>query len=360
MSVSAVAPAAPPLATTPPPGATPPADHLAAGDPRVLVAFRLGWHMAELYHAHFAPRAADELERSKVEGGLAGVGSLDRADRARLLHGQIDVETRLLEQVATVVHVELPRLEEGEDQSGIAAAHKKFLIALTSLDFRLGKAYGLARALAETVLLPGEEKPGSYEEKFMHGRIEVLRSWLADLSSAFPAHAAFAVRHGLREWSVWITEGRPSRHQQGDLTRALRDQGRLWRALLSGERNAADLLSPADYTQVARRLVHQLRELTGSFLRDWWWLVLLVLAILAGGTVAFFTLSGPIRSVSAVLTVVTTLGISWKAVGATVGRAFSQAEQSLYRKEVEEAIATAATRLPASGSATTRAPSTKA
>ena len=325
----------------------------------MLVAFRLGWHMAELYHGHFAPRAADDVERSPVES-LPGVGSLDRADRARLLLGQIDAETTLLEPPATVVRVELPRLKEGEDQSGIVAAHRQLLIALTSVDFRFGKAYGLGRALAETVLLPAEERPGSYEETFLRGRIEVLRSWLADLSSAFPAHAAFAVRHGLREWCVWIAEHGPSRHEQRDLTRPLRDQGRLWRALLSGERNAEDLLSSRDYTQVAKRLVHQLRELTGSFLRDWWWLVVLVLAIVAGGIVAFFTLSGPIRSVSAVLTVVTALGIAWKAVGATVGRAFSRAEQALYRKEVEEAIATAATRLPPNGSGRSSSPSSKA
>src|SRR4029453_13512495 len=76
-------------------------------------------------------------------------------------------------------------------------------MALTAADFRLGKAYGLGRALAQTALLPDAKHPETFQQTFARFRLDNLLGWLADLRSAFPPHAAEAVSGSLQAWAAW-------------------------------------------------------------------------------------------------------------------------------------------------------------
>ena len=76
-------------------------------------------------------------------------------------------------------------------------------MTLTAADFRLGKAYGLGRALAETTLVTDAKNPQTFERVFARYRLANLLSWLADLKSVFPPHAAEAVRGSLQAWAAW-------------------------------------------------------------------------------------------------------------------------------------------------------------
>jgi hypothetical protein len=76
----------------------------------------------------------------------------------------------------------------GQFQAAMAGLHSELLVALTAADFRLGKAYGLGRALAETALLPDARNPQTFRRLFARHRLANLLEWLADLKSAFPPH----------------------------------------------------------------------------------------------------------------------------------------------------------------------------
>ncbi|MGI9022044.1 MAG: hypothetical protein ACR2HV_02190 [Acidimicrobiales bacterium] len=71
-------------------------------------------------------------------------------------------------------------------------------------DFRLGKAYGLGRALAETTMLPRADRPETFLDAFHPFRLRHLETWLSDLKSAFPAHASEGVRGSLHRWASWV------------------------------------------------------------------------------------------------------------------------------------------------------------
>ena len=90
----------------------------------------------------------------------------------------------------------------------IRRLHFELGAVLGAADFRLGKAYGLGRAIADTC-----RNPASAEElrrELGDARVATLVSWLDDLASAFPPHAGHAVRQSLRAWHVWAAdEARP-------------------------------------------------------------------------------------------------------------------------------------------------------
>ena len=106
--------------------------------------------------------------------------------------------------------------QPGELRTAVAELHRQLLMALTAADFRLGKAYGLGRALAQTALLPDARHPETFRGTFARFRLDNLLGWLADLRSAFPPHAAKAVSGSLQAWAAWTccppttTCGRPT------------------------------------------------------------------------------------------------------------------------------------------------------
>ena len=169
----------------------------------VISAFMLGWHVAELFHTPL-PRSMQRRQASSDK--LVGMGELDPLSRARLLLAQVraDMERAWrfddsgqplsdLDPVQRVVDARLDLQmirQPGQLQAAVAALHQQLLMTLTAADFRLGKAYGLGRALAETVLLPDAKNPQTFQQVFARYRLANLLGWLVDLKSAFPPHAA--------------------------------------------------------------------------------------------------------------------------------------------------------------------------
>ena len=172
----------------------------------VISASVLGWHVAELFHTPL-PRSMQRRQASSDK--LIGIGELDPLSRARLLLAQVraDMERAWryddsgqplpdLAPVQSLLQAEIR--QPGQLQAAVAALHQQLLMTLTAADFRLGKAYGLGRALAETVLLPDAKNPQTFQQVFARYRLANLLGWLADLKSAFPPHAAEAVRGSLQ------------------------------------------------------------------------------------------------------------------------------------------------------------------
>lgn len=378
----------------------------AAGE-GVISAFVLGWHIAELFHS----KVPGSVRRRQASlGKLTGIGELDPLAQARLLLAQVQVDLQRVWQLLDVDHqqpdpsrvqslLEADARAPGQFQGAMAALHGELLVALTAADFRLGKAYGLGRALAETALLPDAKNPQTFQRLFARYRLANLLEWLADLKSVFPPHAAEAVRGSLPAWAAWsqdpilrppldqqrqpwdgevedpapvtmppapptgwvhsrwmlarrqhLPKGRPvdwsSAPDRESVTRALHRQGQLWRAVLSGEKDCVDLLSGDDYVRAADRLLGHLRRLLLGFLRRFWittWLLAVLVVVIAATLVFVHTAS---RVAAVVLTAAGAIGLTWKSAASGLGRVLGQVQRPLWESELDTAVADAITRLP--------------
>lgn len=337
----------------------------------VVEAFVLGWHVAELFHSH-VPGAGRGRQVSLEK--LPGIGELDPLARARLLLAQIEVDLQRVWRLVDVDHrepdpgavralLEGETRDAGELRAAMAGLHGELLVALTAADFRLGKAYGLGRALAETALLPDAKDPRTLQQLFAPYRLATLLEWLADLKSVFPPHAAEAVRGSLPAWRAWSEDptllppldarGRQRRPvdwssaaDRESVTRALHRQGQLWRAVLSGEKDGVDLLSGDDYVRAADRLLGQLRRLLLGFLRRFWVAtsVLVVLVLVVTATLAFVHTA--FRVAVVVLTAAGAIGLTWKSAASGLGRVLGHVQRPLWQTELDTAVADAITGLP--------------
>jgi hypothetical protein len=389
----------------------------------VISAFVLGWHMAELFHAK-VPRSSQH--RQATLGKLVGIGELDPLAQARLLLAQVQADVRRTwwlddsghplpdpSPVQSLLDAELR--QPGQLQAAVAELHRQLLVALTAADFRLGKAYGLGRALAETALLPDAKNPQTFQTMFARYRLANLLGWLADLKSVFPPHAAEAVRGSLQSWAAWseapslrpvLDDLRPapdaevdgqapgpaptspravpapatrrtisgtwfSRHRsephprpvdwgstadRESVTRALRRQGQLWRAILSGEKDGLDLLSADDYMWAADQLLGHLRRLTLGFLRRFWITTTAVALILVAAIVTVLAVRAVSTTVAAALTAAGAIGLTWKGAASGLGRVLGQAQRPLWDSELDVAVANALTRMPRERRASDRPP----
>jgi hypothetical protein len=379
----------------------------------VIAALVLGWHVAELFHASVP---GSTQHRQANSGKLVGIGQLDPLSRARLLLAQVQADLQrawqfddsgqsppALDPVHSLLQVEVRR--PGQLQTAVAELHRQLLVKLTAADFRLGKAYGLGRALAETILLSNARDPQTFQQIFARHRLANLLGWLADLKSAFPPHAAEAVRGSLQAWAAWtqaptlhlaLDEQQPAwaadagghplgtaampatparvppparaafrwrlaRHprqpqarpvdwaspaDRESVTRSLRRQGQLWRAVLSGEKDGVDLLSTDDYLLAADRLLGHIRRLTLRLLGRFWIATVIVAAIFVGGLIKVFTVRAAPTVFAAVLTVAGAVGLSWKGAASGLGRVLAQAQRPLWERELDVAVANAVTVIP--------------
>lgn len=156
--------------------------------------------------------------------------------------------------------------------------HCRLLEALTVADFRLGKAYGLGRAMAETALLPAaaatdKEAEQQFRCVLAPGRLVTIRDWLADLKTLLPAHTAYAVSRSLQGWEQWA-HGPPADGDWAAAQPAIQVQGRIWRQLLTGEKAARDILKLSDYhaagVRVAKRVITR-----------FWWVIAIAAFLIA-------------------------------------------------------------------------------
>jgi hypothetical protein len=209
--------------------------------------------------------------------------------------------------------------------------HVELLVTLTATDFRLGKAYGLGCALADTTRQPDDVRAvlGWY-------RVTTLTTWIRELSSVFPAHAARAVATSLESWSSWVAGGAAA---DSDTRALLSAQGRLWRSMLSGEKRATDALETSDYFRAGERLLRR----TGLFglrvLVRLWWLTLIIVFLFVGGVVLIATADGGGARIGAgAAAVLASFGLSWKGIGSALGSTATRMEPPLWEAELDRVI----------------------
>jgi hypothetical protein len=216
--------------------------------------------------------------------------------------------------------------------------------ALTAADGRLGMAHDIGRALAETCLEPEDQQ--SFDRAF-GPRIVDIKAWLADLASSFPDHASRAVVLSLRTWEAWAADPRLDDEpldwpRHGAAVRAaLRRQGDVWRALLSGEKEGTDMLDAWHYVRAANGLVVEMVSTLWRFVRPLALPLGFLLLLLAGGVALLVTQEPVAKIVGAIATVVGAVGITGAGIRARLGQVTAQLQTFLWGAELDFAVADA-------------------
>jgi len=303
-------------------------------DSGAVDAFALGWHVAELYHIDHMPKGSPE------KGQLPGVGSLDLKDRNDLLDRQIRTGIKNL---------------LGDDNlwnTNVEVMHTALLITLTVKDGALGNAYGLGRALAETVLLADAAVPGSFETMFKSYRVEAMKGWLNRLDSSLPKYAAAAVGLNLDAWGNWVSlRVKPApalvEKQREQIGRCLRLQSNVWYGLLSGEMPSTSLLTPEAYLSAGEGLARKIGRLAWQFLRTGIGVVMSALIIaLALLLVLVWSTGHQDAMAGTVVLLLGSVGLTVGGVATSARQVLQQAEGPIWHAEVAGSVAVAALRLP--------------
>ncbi len=320
------------------------------GPSDVSVALTLGWHLAELY------RPTRRRSYTAPGNDLPGLGRLSDLEYQRLQLDQLRVGVAKLKPVVDAVNLTLPDIDAfgstlptpGQDDEArkraIRDAHVKLLTALEAADFRLGKAYGLGRALADTCI--GSTDLETLGEQLKDYRCEQLRAWLEDLESALPTYSGHAVSKSLADWSTWA-EKKATGDEVGRMLPRLHEQGRLWLSLLSGERSAPAVLDADSYVNAASLALKRTAGLVRGFLLRNWQLTVAALLLFAGGiTLMLVDKTATASIVAGASGVVASIGLSWKAISTAFGQAVEKAEQPLWSDALADEIALAITLAP--------------
>lgn len=304
-------------------------------DPLVSVAFALGWQMAEVYR----PDRRGGSTPADPED-LRGISRLTEAELREMGLFQVQAGVTKLKPSIDKAGLEVPDAQKFAQQLAEAAGkteqdeaiqefHVKLLSTLNAADFRLGKAYGLGRALADTT-----RRPSEYQKELSEYRVATLTGWIRQLASALPAHAAHPVADSLEAWSRWVE----LKKDDQQTTRQLAAQGRLWRSFLSGEKSAVDALETGDYVKAGEGMLQRSAALAWRFLAHYWLLVIAVI-VLFGGGVGLIVASGSGAAVAAgAATIFTSLGVTWKGIGSSLGTAAGQLEEPIWQSEIDRVI----------------------
>lgn len=315
-----------------------------ATGPAVSQAFALGWQMAELFQPELRHRT--ELR----QGELPDLGSLSDDQRREISVDQIQAGLTHLGPAVEKAGLRVPTEEldavrgalatwQHDGQPAVEALHLKLLGALTAADFRLGKAYGLGRALADTCQKPTD--PDSVKQELDPLRIATPLAWLDELSSALPPHAAHSVYSSLGQWRDWAAASQ----LPADATNTISRQGELWRALLSDEKRGTEMLEIANYLQAAEKIAAHMSSVFGKAVLHLWWLSLIVAVLIAGSVVLFIT-GGGSHIVAGAGTLIAALGLSWTSIGKALEKLAGRLEQPLWGAVLDTAIADAITLKP--------------
>jgi hypothetical protein len=356
---------------------------VAAPRPEVGPAIALGWSMAELYRTQIAlgpdgdpdpperlpalsrlrPRDRVVLGLLQVDVALAEIAASSGFSWAA---GVIPPSTDQSHQRLTLTIVAgAGPAEQRAMYQALAQLHIDLLGALTASDEEMGKAYGLGRALADTC------RRGQTEEQlrasFRPARMHEIVGWVVDLTSVLPPHAGHSVAKSLERWTKTVDEACtpgvlaqkppagtgpagtpavPSLHRQ--LAIAVPRQGQLWRSLLTGEKQAVDLLAPDDYVAAAQGLAHRVTPLARKVVKTFAVPLAVLSAVALAIIIVALLIKGPATSrlTAAVIAAGGALGGAWRMISPRATKLLQRVEEPLWGAELDAVIAEAVTLPP--------------
>jgi hypothetical protein len=312
----------------------------------VRTAFALGWHMAQLYKDASLDRRTPENGRNELPS-LAALSPFDLTCFRVQEAGADLYKLRGYFQGAGLTPVSTAALTEeliegsmtcDQLRSRVRGKHLELMPALLAADFRLGKAYVLGRGLAKTSLVPDDKE--SLDDMF-GTRMVRIKSSLADLASILPDHTSRSVALSLRTWEEWVSAPEPAGGLDDDVVQwaavrdSLRHQGDLWRGLLSGEKQAHDMLEPKDYVRAATRMMSRLAVPLA-----------VIVGLLTVGIALLVQTSEILKVVGAFATALGAVGITGAGMRARLNGAARNLERGFWGAEMDRAVAGAVTVAP--------------
>lgn len=316
-------------------------------------AFLVGWRLAQLYAnpTHIDHKLAFVVDE---EGYLPGISQeLTQQQQAQLIW--VGLQTDLSElpggispeatAAKTALGVSLASANYHEESiaSGILDVFKVTSANVYVVNPHLAKALNLGRELAGLVFGSVGASPdlSALRKQLSAGRVGRICSLLDELRSAFPLRATDAVSGSLQCWRRWMETGTDA---DAVVVRSnLRSQGERWRSLLTGEIRADDLLDLHDYRQAIRNYVGQVAGLYQK--SPWLSGTVLVMLIATGASIwaiVTYAPKGAAVVAAIIATVAGALGITWKTVSVTVGKAAALIERPMFDKQISEAVKIAA------------------
>jgi hypothetical protein len=330
------------------------ADGAGARSSSLSEAVSLGWLMAGLYRDATRqptrkPSLPDTLPSlSRLGDGRRTEFSIAQVEASLLrlgLPGTGAPSTDALNKV-----FESKESDREEVKREVYRLHLAILRETTAADPALGKAYGLGRALADTC--PDAIEKQAMIKQLNRYRLDELGRWLADLSSRLPDHSSRAVRISMTRWKIEAKEGESSplfaKGDIGQVHRALDRQVQIWRSLLTGEKQAKDMLDTSGYAQAVSFAVRDNRQLVFRYVWSFLPFVTLALAVLAAGIWGLATYEQTSKVIASSVAVAGGLGLSWKGAASTLGRLAGEIEGAIWEGSVDLVVADAITQPPAS------------
>jgi hypothetical protein len=126
-------------------------------------------------------------------------------------------------------------------------------------------------------------------------------------------------------------------HESIDVAQ-LQAQGRLWRSLISGEKRATQMLEISDYVAAGENLVQSTARLAKPVLKHHAPVLIAAVVLFVAGIVVMLTADDPAGIVSGAGVILTALGIGWKGLGTTVGKAIAKVETPLWEAALDISI----------------------
>ena len=258
------------------------------------------------------------------------------------------------------------------------------LLTSTAVTSALGDAYELGNRLMHLVLLDWKM---SDEHKLPYllnapGQVDInapdtyrIRALLGSLRDSFPSSAANAVARNIEDWAAWVNGERISTaapdfsgQPLGTCQTAMKEQGKVWESILTGQSRGRDYLGVASYPDAADHLIVAWSGILDSIVRTLrktivgrTLLILFAVGILLAAlaiAVSFLKTQNPSGAETTVVTVggliaaiagAAGIHVNRTQINSVVAKAWQMAESVLVEAEIVEAIAVATRRLPGEG-----------
>jgi multisubunit Na+/H+ antiporter MnhC subunit len=174
-------------------------------------------------------------------------------------------------------------------------------------------------------------------------------AWLDDLKTVLPTHSSQGVADSLRRWTLWaqtVDLTTLDLHDVNDTIGALHRCGQQWRAILSGEKRAQDLLTTTDYVSATRSTLVHVGAIVRALARQLW-VPLAVAALLIGvGIWLIVANRGTAQVLAGLGTIAGGLGITWRSAAGAGGHLSLDLVRPLWAAQLDIAVATCLTPLP--------------
>lgn len=326
----------------------------------VTTSFAFGWQIARLFTGPLSSAA-----EPGPEDDLPGLSGLPAVQLVKLGLAQADAALGRLKGFlgdvplpgTDAVRAETEKSPPDRDaiRRAILDLHIAVLVQLTAADYRLGKAYGLGRALADTcAAVRGDD--GQRRKTLMHHldpyRALVIAGWLDDLKTVLPAHASHGVADSLQRWERWAVTADLATADPvviNSTTQTLHRCGQEWRAVLSSEKAATDLLETADYVSAARGTIGRAAAIARALALRLWAPLAVAAALIGIGIWLIIANHSTAQVIAGLGTIAGGLGITWRSAAGSLEHLSLDLIRPLWEAQIDVTVAARLTPTPQRG-----------